>query len=41
MRRFSLSLDYTYSERDDDINTSDYTDNRVMLTLTAGRLYRW
>ena len=41
MRWFSLSLDYTYSERDDDINTSDYTDNRVMLTLTGARLFRW
>ena len=41
LRWFSLSLDYTYSKRDDDVETDKYTDNRVMLILTASRLYRW
>ncbi len=41
LRWFSLSLDYAYTERDDDITTESYTDNRVSLTLTASRLYRW
>jgi hypothetical protein len=41
MRWFSLSLGYLYAQRDDDIDVEDYTDNRVMLTLTASKLYRW
>ena len=41
MRWFSLSLSYLYAQRDDDIDVEDYTDNRVMLTLTASKLYRW
>ncbi|MBW2002200.1 MAG: outer membrane beta-barrel protein, partial [Deltaproteobacteria bacterium] len=41
MRWFSLSLDYSYAQRDDDIDAEDYTDNRVMLTLSASKLYRW
>jgi hypothetical protein len=41
MRWFSLSLSYVYAQRDDDIDLEDYTDNRVMLTLTASKLYRW
>jgi len=40
-RWFSLSLDYTYADRDDDIDTDDYAVNRVMLTLTGSRLFRW
>jgi hypothetical protein len=35
LRWFSAGLDYSYAERDDDINTEDYKVNRVMLTLTA------
>ncbi|MBW1613166.1 MAG: outer membrane beta-barrel protein [Deltaproteobacteria bacterium] len=41
MRWFSLSLSYLYAQRDDDIDVEDYTDNRVMLTLSASKLYRW
>ncbi len=41
LRWFSLALDYTYAERDDDLTADSYTDNRVSLTLTASRLYRW
>jgi len=40
-RWFFLSLGYSYAQRDDDFDAQDYTDNRVMLTLTASRLYRW
>ena len=40
-RWYSLSLDYTYAERDDDVNTEDYKVNRIMLRLTARKLYRW
>jgi opacity protein-like surface antigen len=35
LRWFSLSLDYSYAERDDDVDTEDYSVNRVMLLLTA------
>ncbi len=41
LRWFSLSLDYTYAERNDDISAESYTDNRVSFTLMASRLYRW
>jgi len=41
LRWFSLAIDYSYRKRDDDDDTLDYTDNRVMLTLTAGKPYRW
>ncbi len=37
----SFSLEYSYSKRDDDVDTEDYTVNRVMLVLTANKLYRW
>ncbi len=40
-RWFNLGLNYTFAERDDDNNTSDYTTNRVTVTLTAARLFRW
>ena len=41
LRRFSLSLDYSHAERDDDIDTGDYTVNRVMLTVAASKPYEW
>ncbi len=41
LRWFSLSLDYKYAQRDDDFDIEDFTDNRIMLFLTAKRLYRW
>ena len=41
MRWFSLSMDYSYAQRDGDFDLEDYTDNRVMLTLSASKLYRW
>jgi opacity protein-like surface antigen len=37
LRWFSLSLDYSYAERDDDVDTEDYRVNRVMLLLTASK----
>jgi hypothetical protein len=39
LRRFSLSLDYSYAQRDDDVDTEDYRGNTVMLTLTASKSY--
>ena len=39
LRWFSLSLDYSYAQRDDDVDTEDYRGNTVMLTLTASKPY--
>jgi hypothetical protein len=39
LRWFSLSLDYSHAERDDDVDTEDYRANRVMLLLTGSKPY--
>jgi len=41
LRWFSLSLDYSYADRNNDNDMGDYSDSRVMLILNASRLYRW
>ena len=41
LRYFYVSLDYTCLTRDDDQDMQDYMVNRVMLNLTASKLYRW
>jgi len=42
LRWLSLSLDYSYADRDDDVDTEDYRVNRVMLILTARKPFsRW
>ena len=41
LRWCSISLDYSYRERNSDIDTDDYRDNRVMLRITANRLFGW
>jgi len=38
---FSLSLDYFYTQRNDDVDTDEYKVNRVMLTLTTSKLWKW
>lgn len=38
---FAVSLDYTYADRDDDVDTEDYTVNRIMLMLSGSRLFKW
>jgi hypothetical protein len=40
LQHFSLELNYRYADRDDDWDTEDYTSNRIMLTLSASKLYR-
>ena len=40
MRWFSLSLDYYYLTRDDDVDIYDYRVNRIMITLRASRVFR-
>ena len=41
MRWFALSLDYAYADRNSDIETDSYANNRVMLVLSAAKPYRW
>jgi hypothetical protein len=41
LRWLSVSLDYTRTQRIDDLEEDEFTENRVMLTLTAATLYRW
>ena len=38
---FFMSLNYFYAQRDDDVDTEDYRVNRVMLTITASRVWEW
>ena len=41
-RWFSMSLDYTYGQRKDEIYIrDDYKVNRVMLSLTGSKPYKW
>ncbi|MBW1716805.1 MAG: outer membrane beta-barrel protein [Deltaproteobacteria bacterium] len=41
LRWFSAGLEYAYAKRDDDVNADDYTNNRVMFTVSASKLIRW
>jgi hypothetical protein len=41
LRWFAMALDYSYAERMDDIATDDFTNNRIMLTFSASKLYKW
>jgi hypothetical protein len=41
MRWASLSLEYRYADRDDDIERDSYTNNRVMLILNVSKPYKW
>ena len=39
--RFFFSLYYLYAQRDDSVETEDYRVNRVMLTLTTSKVWKW
>jgi hypothetical protein len=41
LRWFALSLDYTYADRNSDVEVDSYTNNRVMLVLSASKPYRF
>jgi hypothetical protein len=41
LRWLSLYLDYYYTQRNDDIETANYSRNQVMLRLTASHLHKW
>jgi hypothetical protein len=41
LRYFFVALDYSYIDRSTDFGLDDYTDNRIMLTVGASKLYQW
>jgi hypothetical protein len=41
LRYCTLSLDYRYADRNDDVNIEDYKNNRVMLIFTISKWYKW
>lgn len=41
LRYFFAALDYSYVDRSEDIGLNEYTDNRIMLTVGASKLYQW
>jgi len=41
LRWFTAGLEYRYAKRKDDVYAGEFTDNQVMLTVTASRLFRW
>jgi len=40
LRWFSIALDYTFMNRNDEQDIEDYKVNRIMMTLTASRMFR-
>jgi hypothetical protein len=41
LRWFSMSLEYSFAKSIDDIEIDSYTNNRVMLVLSASKPYKW
>jgi hypothetical protein len=41
LRYCTLSLDYRYANRNDDVDTEDYRNNRVMFIFSISKWYRW
>jgi hypothetical protein len=41
LRYFFMALDYSYVQRNEDLGVDEYTDNRIMLSIGASKLYRW
>ena len=41
LRWYSISLDYAHDVREDEVDTDDYTVNRIALILTASKPHRW
>lgn len=41
LRWFTAGLEYRYAKRKDDVYADEFTDNQVILTVTASRLFRW
>jgi len=36
-----VALDYSYVDRSADVELGEYTDNRIMLSIGASKLYQW
>jgi len=41
LRYFFVALDYSYVARSEDLGLNEYTDNRIMLSIGASRLFQW
>jgi hypothetical protein len=41
LRYFFVALDYSYIDRSEDLGLNEYTNNRIMLTFGASKLYQW
>jgi len=41
LRYFFVALDYSYVARSEDLGLNEYTDNRIMLSFGASKLYQW
>jgi uncharacterized protein (PEP-CTERM system associated) len=41
LRYFFVALDYSYVDRSEDLGLNEYTDNRVMLSIGASKLFQW
>jgi hypothetical protein len=41
LRYYFVALDYSYIDRSEDLGLNEYTDNRIMLSIGASKLYQW
>jgi hypothetical protein len=41
LRYFYMALDYSYVQRSEDLGINEYTDNRIILSIGASKLYQW
>jgi hypothetical protein len=41
LRYFYVALDYSYIDRSEDLGLNEYTDNRIMLSIGASKLFQW
>jgi hypothetical protein len=41
LRYFYVALDYSYVDRSEDLGINEYTDNRIMLSFGASKLFQW
>jgi hypothetical protein len=41
LRYFHMALDYSYVQRIENLGINEYTDNRIMLSIGASKLYQW
>jgi len=41
LQYFYAALDYSYVDRSEDLGFDEYTDNRIMLSIGASKLFQW